>query len=273
MESDARKPLIDFRDTAAMGLRKPFLIAHRGGVITPDSPENTLAAIRLAARCGYNMVELDVIKPKDDEPVLFHDRTGSLLMNCGVDAPLVAYTAKELTAINYRASAQPIATLAQALALCRQLALGVMLDVKERGSSEVTPGFVRRIEALLREYDLFAATIAISGHPLLRESLDGRIRFPITETDLQALLRDGRPPSHGAFWFGIPEELPEALIAPMQNAGLLVIPAINTFRYPPHAHAALARADIERLRRLGADGFQIDSVYGALFGLDLEHPA
>ncbi len=267
MAQRARANLVDFCDVAALKARRPLLIAHRGGVITPESPENSLAAIRLAGEHGYDLIELDVTRPGDDEPVLFHDRAGSLLTNCGVDARLVDRTARELSAMCYRASVEPIATLAQALALCQQLRLGVMLDIKAQAGSEMTPGFVRRIGALLEEYALTSAAVTISSHPLVREIIAERILFPVADDYLRRATQGDAPSLHGRFWFGIPEQLPDAAVPMLQRAGALVFPAINTFRYPPHAHNALARADIDRLRAVGVNGFQIDSVYGAYFGL------
>ncbi len=72
-------------------------------------------------------------------------------------------------------------------------------------------------------------------------------------------------PLRRRFWFGLPEELPDAVVPALQQAGALVFPAINIHRYPRHAYDALARADIDRLHRAGVDGFQIDSVYGTFF--------
>ncbi len=267
MECGAREVLLDLRDAAAVGARRPLLVAHRGGVIAPDAPENSLAAIRLAGRYGYDMVELDVTRPRDDEPVLFHDWTGNLLMNCGVDARLIDHTARELTALRYRASAQPIATLAQALALCRLLRLGVMLDIKARAGSELTPGFVRRIGVLLEEHGLTSAAVTISPHPLVRELLAEQVWFPVAEADAHRVTLGETPPLHGQFWFGLPEHLPDTAVSALQQAGALVLPAINAFRYPSHGRETLARADIDRLRAAGVDGFQIDSVYGSIFGL------
>ncbi|KAG9477028.1 glycerophosphodiester phosphodiesterase 1 [Eleutherodactylus coqui] len=52
---------------------KPYNIAHRGGA--HDAPENTLAAIRLAAKNGAVAVELDLEFTKDGVPILMHDDT------------------------------------------------------------------------------------------------------------------------------------------------------------------------------------------------------
>lgn len=141
MKRQGDETLIDLRNVAAVRARYPLLIAHRGGVITPSTPENTLAALHLAGSQGYDMVELDVSRSKDDEPILFHDSVGSLMMNCGIQARLVDLTAQELTTIHYRASVEPIATLAQGLALCQQLRLGVMLDIKIPVDSPRREGF------------------------------------------------------------------------------------------------------------------------------------
>ncbi|XP_005007564.1 glycerophosphodiester phosphodiesterase 1 isoform X2 [Cavia porcellus] len=48
-------------------------IAHRGG--SHDAPENTLAAIRQAAKNGATGVELDIEFTSDGIPVLMHDNT------------------------------------------------------------------------------------------------------------------------------------------------------------------------------------------------------
>jgi glycerophosphoryl diester phosphodiesterase len=268
MSQRARRPLPDLRNVPAVRARRPLIIAHRGGVITPDSPENSLAAIRLAAKRGYDMVELDVVKPKDDEPVLFRGGLGSLLMYCGVDAHLSDRTAQELTRFRYRASEESIATLAQGLAVCQQLGLGVMLDIKEGVGSPITQSFVRRIGELLEEYALTSVTVTISSHPIVHDVLAEQIVFPVGEDVMHRVLRGEALPSlAGLFWFGLPEQLPDEAVPVLQQAGALVLPAINTFRYPPHAHETLAREDIVRLRAVNVDGFQIDSVYGPFLGL------
>ena len=253
--------MIDLRDAEVVRGRRPLLIAHRGGVVGPDSPENSLAAIHRAAEHGYDMVELDVVCPKDGEPVLFHDRTGNLLTNCGIDAYVSDLTARELSALRYRASDQHVVTLAQALALCRRLGLGVMLDMKVGDEAPMILPFAGRIGALLDRHALARATLVLSDLPLVQEALAGRALFPVREDDVHRVERDETVPLHGRFWFGIPEELPYALVPTLQSSGALVIPAVNTARYPPHAHTALAREDMVRLLSIGVDGLQIDSVY------------
>jgi glycerophosphoryl diester phosphodiesterase len=51
----------------------PKLIAHRGA--GRAAPENTLAAVRKGAACGFLMMEYDVKLTADDVPILLHDDT------------------------------------------------------------------------------------------------------------------------------------------------------------------------------------------------------
>lgn len=51
----------------------PALIAHRGA--GKHAPENTLAAMREGAKCGYTMFEYDVKLSKDGVAILLHDDT------------------------------------------------------------------------------------------------------------------------------------------------------------------------------------------------------
>src|ERR1700753_901417 len=51
----------------------PPVIAHRG--ISLEAPENTLAALKLAAKSGAQWVEFDVKLTRDGVPILMHDET------------------------------------------------------------------------------------------------------------------------------------------------------------------------------------------------------
>jgi len=43
-----------------------YLIAHRGGVVDGNIPENSLRAIKTAAERGYRMIEIDMRLTKDN---------------------------------------------------------------------------------------------------------------------------------------------------------------------------------------------------------------
>jgi glycerophosphoryl diester phosphodiesterase len=94
--------LIDLHDPASWRPRRPLLVAHRGGVVGPGSPENSAAAIRGAADAGYDMVELDTRASRDGEPVLFHgDYSRTMRVACGVDRALADMTIAELRVLRF----------------------------------------------------------------------------------------------------------------------------------------------------------------------------
>jgi len=257
---------IDLHDPGAVRARRPLLIAHRGGVVTPESPENSLAAIRLAAEDGYDLVELDIVIASDDEPVLFHGAgtMRTLRGTSGGEAPIAGLTSAQLAAIRYDGTSERIAMLDEALALCRTLGLGVMLDFKLATGERLAERGVERVASLLDRHGLSSSAMTITPHPPVRAALPAGVLFPVSEPDLETLSAGGTPNLERTFWFGIPRHLDETLIAPLQEAGALVIPAINRFRYPREGHEDLARADIQRLLARGVDGFQIDSAYRPL---------
>ena len=133
MKEQSDSSLINLRDFSSISIRKPILVAHRGGVISPNSPENSLAAIHFSGDYAYDMVELDVVEAKDTKPVLFHGPKGYLGRDCGVDAYVHDLASEELAEICYRETNQHIISLSEALELCYALNLGVMLDVKNYG--------------------------------------------------------------------------------------------------------------------------------------------
>jgi hypothetical protein len=206
-----------------------------------------------AAARGYDMVELDVRASRDGQPVLLHgDWSRTLRLSCGVDRAAHELTLAELRALRYRATDQHVLGLDEALALCAELGLGVMLDVKVEPASA---GLVEGVAASLDAHGLTRAAVTISQDPAVRAGLAGRALLRATREEAAAGDLAGR------FWFGHAEELPDDAVAGHRRAGALVIPSINTFHYPPHAHLELAGDDIARLAAAGVDAFQIDDVY------------
>jgi glycerophosphoryl diester phosphodiesterase len=202
-----------------------------------------------------------VRRRKDDYPVVFHDR--DLAKATGQAGTVGDFSLEAITAIRYRNVDETIAPLEKALATCRALGLGVMLDIKEADS----PRMLKRVADLVRQQGLERSTITLNSDP--------RIAGPLAEVSLvsvksrDAVPRPGRPgrPLQGYFWFGLPKDLPLDDLPRLQREGALILPAINTFRYPAAEHETLAQADIRRLQKLGVDGFQIDSAYQQHFEL------
>ncbi len=117
--------------------------AHRGA--SSRAPENTVAALMLAARLGASMVEIDIQQTADDELVLFHDdelgRTSS-----GSD-PLWKHTLEQLKQLDAGAwfsgafEGEKIPTLEEAVDAVRGK-LGLNIELKIHGHE-------RRLEELV----------------------------------------------------------------------------------------------------------------------------
>ncbi len=258
-QEESEKKLIDFRDPSSIDSRKPILIAHRGGVITAQSPECSIAAILLAKKQGYEMVELDIRQSKDRVPIVFHDN--DMKKACGIDKSISDLDADEIVNITYMNTDQMICTLDQALSVCHSQKLGLMLDVKVTGDGE----FFRKIVTLIKKYGYENSSITINGDPDLRKHLKDIALLTVTQDEFKKVQQGLSCDLRNKFWFGLPHQLPSAMVKPLQQDGAYVIPAINTFRYPADGHYELARKDIRRLNEAGVDGYQIDSVYRPLF--------
>ena len=256
--------MIDVRDLDKVQAMRPFMVAHRGGVITPESPENSLRAIQLAAEHGYAMVEVDVMEAADTEPILLHD---GLFINCGVKQRVCDLSSAEIAEVRYRASDQHVITFAQAIEACADLHLGIMLDKLRRDSAsepEMSAACLERVASLIREAGLDSAAVAIVDSPHLRRYLSDVSLFPVQADDFERVLAQKPVPLQGQFWFGWAAELPDEAISRLHRNGAFAVVSINTFHYPHHAPGVLAQEDIERLLAAGVDGFQIDSVYEAI---------
>ncbi len=113
-------------------LNLPRLIAHRGA--KNRAPENTLAAINEAAKCGAGWVELDVQLTKDNVPVVIHDRT--LERTTSGSGKVKSIDSKSLTSLDAgrwfdaRYKGEKVPLLLDDLDLCQKLNLGVNLEIK-----------------------------------------------------------------------------------------------------------------------------------------------
>jgi len=252
--------LINLNNREQVQRRRPLLVAHRGGVVSPQAPECSATAIE-AAMDIFDMIELDVRTSKDGVPVVFHDR--SLLKACGVDKRIADLPVSEIATMKYLNTDTTILTLDSALALCRLLSMGVMFDIKEADEAEL-----QEIVRLTRKHGLENSAVTINGDATIQKHLRAvsRIRL-LSEEQADKMIRDSKEslPLKGYFWFGLPKDVPLERVADFQRHGALIIPGVNVFRYPREEHLKSAEKDIHRLREAGVDGFQIDSVYLPFF--------
>lgn len=255
--------MLNLSDFSNIEKRKPLLIAHRGGVVSPGTPENSLAAIGSAFHRGYDMVELDIREAKDHIPMLFHGpgASGHLYVDCGIDRCLEELTSDELSGITYRLSTHPIARLSDALELCANLHLGVMLDIKTTTPSNK---FLKHISESLNGNGLISSAVTLNVSRKTEKQLKRIVIFPVHEEDYCRVLNGKAVDLHGRYYFNWGSRIKEKGVRLMQENGAFVIAAINSFHYPRHAKKALAAQDIQRLLKAGVDGFQIDDEFKEL---------
>ncbi len=122
---------------ANRGQNPALIIAHRGSSAT--TPENTLAAFRLAADQGTDFVELDVQESADGEVVVAHDAD---LMKVAANPihiwELDSATRRTIDIGSYmdpRFAAERMPTLAEALAVCKGRCR-VIVELKSYGHNQ-----------------------------------------------------------------------------------------------------------------------------------------
>lgn len=114
-------------------------IGHRGAAA--HAPHNSLAGFRKAAELGADMVELDVQRSADGQVVVIHD-----LHLTAADGRLMAVhdsTLAELRSVDL-GGGERVPTFPEALAACKQLGLGIYIELKDGG---VAPLVIRALQA------------------------------------------------------------------------------------------------------------------------------
>lgn len=123
-------------DVSGPALLAP-VIAHRGA--SGDAPENTLAALSLAADHGANCVEIDVSISADGIPFVHHDDT---LDRCTTGKGLLCeHTAAELDLLDASKgmpdfTGEPLPRLSAVIDLLNARGLGLNLEIKPREGLE-----------------------------------------------------------------------------------------------------------------------------------------
>ncbi len=117
----------------------PRIIAHRGE--SALAPENTLAAIRLAASGGATWIEVDVNTSSDDVPFLHHD--DGLERCTNGSGYLIAHPAKDLNTLDAGRwkdpsfEGEPLPTLTDTIDCLQSNQLGLNLEIKPTAGWEV----------------------------------------------------------------------------------------------------------------------------------------
>jgi glycerophosphoryl diester phosphodiesterase len=236
------------------------LIAHRGGVVDEGRLENSAPAMAEAVRRGYWMIEVDVRRSRDGEPVLHHDPV--LTRDYGEPRRVEEMTWKELRALRATPGGGSPVHFEEACALC-QGKTRLMLDLKGR---DWPREFYRRLRSLVDAARVPEPLYSLGG-PAVRPLFDGRIMTSIHLPELTAAAEPGEAVASRYFCFELGADIDRALVAECARRSVTLVAAINTFRYTMAKRDEWLgpKEDIARLRRIGVRYYQIDSRYQPLF--------
>lgn len=169
----------------------PTLIAHRGA--GRAAPENTLAAFRKGADCGFLMMEYDVKLTADDVPILLHDDTLERTSNGKGRAADLRYA--ELARFDFGAwhsaahAGEPVATLYSIASFTRARAIHSNIEIKPTpGLEDHTGERIARLASQLWEGASLPPLLSSFSEEALAAARDAAPALP------RALLIDGPLP-------------------------------------------------------------------------------
>ena len=173
-----------------------------------------MAAFRRALELGADAIELDVRLSRDGVPMVIHDPTLDRTTNAS--GPVASRTADELARLMVGGTTG-VPRLEEVL---REIALPILLEVKEPGAQEAVAGVLLRMEAADR-------VVVASAHD---EALDAFRRPPfLAGASARDILRLWLAPLQG-----LPELRCVAYSVPWRHRGVLPVP---TRRFVSDAHA------------------------------------
>lgn len=233
------------------------LIAHRGGVVEDGLIENQLPALNAAVKRGYWMVEVDVRESKDGHLVVQHDP--NFKRYYGDPRQVGEMTWGEIRQLRSRESGLRPLEFAEYAKACRGR-MRVMIDTKEPSHDK---RFYEAMERALKENQLLHDALLI-GTREAKAYFKGKARVAVNRKELQAAISGQEQEDVGRLYFLFEHGrvLDEPTVRLARQHGVPVVPSINVFHYLGRKNQRQrAEADLQRLRDLGVEYFQIDSVY------------
>jgi glycerophosphoryl diester phosphodiesterase len=170
-----------------VGTRRPRIIAHRGA--SADAPENTLAAFRLAREQGADGVELDVMRCRSGEVVVFHD--DDLARLGGRPDAVRALTLDELRSVDL-GGGERIPTLEEVLDVLGPLLVNIELKTAPSwGGRLVDDGLAAQVSSIVFHKSVQDRVLVSSFDPLLLGRF--RLHAPRVATGLLFAADQARP--------------------------------------------------------------------------------
>jgi glycerophosphoryl diester phosphodiesterase len=236
------------------------LIAHRGGVVDAGRPENSAAAIQAAIERGYWMIEVDVRRTKDGEPVLHHDPTLQRYYHDPRRPEDLTWS--ELKQLRATPGGGAPIHFEEACALSNGR-MRLMLDLK---GTDWPRDFYTRLLKIMESQKIPAPVYSLGG-TRVKPLFGGRVMVSANRKELAAAADRGDDVEREYFLFELGSDMDEASVALCSKLRVKPVAAINTFRYTMAKRDEMLgpAEDVAKLRRLGVTHYQIDSRYENLF--------
>lgn len=238
-----------------------YLIAHRGGIVDDQHAENSPGSIQAAIERGYWMIEVDIRRTKDGEPILQHDANFQRFY--GDPRTVEEMSWGEIG----RLTAQPGGThpihFRDVCRMCRGK-LRLMLDIK---GNDFPADFYQKIRALLLEHDLLRTAYLLGGGSRAAQLIGPGCFRSSNRKSLRAAVERGEEVKRNYFLFELASDLNQESFDLCRQHGVTPVAAINSFRYTEAKRDEWQGAveDAARVKALGVRHFQIDSRYDSLF--------
>jgi hypothetical protein len=234
------------------------LVAHRGGVVDKDRPENSPSAIRAALEQDYWMIEVDVRRTRDGEPVLQHDPTFQRYY--GETRRPEEMTWLEISKLRSTPGAAAPLHFEEACRMCRSR-LRLMLDMK--GSWE--PAFYQRLLRIIEGAGIPKPVYSLGG-PRVKPLFGGEVMVSVNRQTLREAADRGDNVARDYFLFELGSDLRQESFDLCRKLNVTPVAAINTFRYTMAKRDEWEgpKEDIAALRKLGVAHYQVDSRYAPL---------
>lgn len=237
------------------------LIAHRGGIVDDQFPENSPGSLEAAIARGYWMVEVDIRRTKDGEPVLQHDANFQRFY--GDPRKVEDMTWAEVSRLRGTPGGSKPIHFRDACAMCEGK-IRLMLDIK---GTSWPDEFYAGLATAMRRHHLLQTAYMLGGGSRPAQIFGAECFQSSNRKSLAEAITRGEDVKARRFLFELASDLDEESMTLCRKAGVTPVAAINTFRYTMAKRDEWKgpEEDAARMKKLGVLHYQIDSRYESLF--------
>lgn len=232
------------------------LIAHRGGVVDAEHPENSPGSIEAAIERGYWMLEVDIRRTADGEPILQHDANFKRFY--GNPGNVVDMTWKEIGKLRAKPGGYGPIHFEEACRMCSGK-IRLMLDIK---SEEYPENFYIGLRKHLDKHGLLASTYVLrTGGAHAAKHIGSHCFRSIQGDPMRAAIARGDDMAKRYFYFEQAAVIDKASVDLAHQHGMVAAAAMNTFRYKMAGRDEEQgpKEDFLRASAMGVRHYQMDS--------------